>query len=53
MVLYLHPPLKILTRGYFEITQSINNEKLIYEIRNKLGFGNIHYFEREGEQYCR
>lgn len=42
-------------RGYFEITQSIENIKLIYSIRTKLGFGRVLIFKKPetGKEYCR
>lgn len=40
-------------RGEFEITQHIDNIKLLKLIRTKLGFGRIYSFEKEGRKYCR
>jgi hypothetical protein len=40
-------------RGEFEITQHIDNIKLLHYIRSNLGFGRVNTFEKEGRQYCR
>lgn len=40
-------------RAYFEITQSIENVKLIHLIRTKLGFGLVQFYEANGFKYCR
>nr|YP_009463684.1 homing endonuclease [Haematococcus lacustris]AUW36506.1 homing endonuclease [Haematococcus lacustris] len=39
--------------GYFEITQSIKNVKLICMIRTQLGIGQVQTFEKGGLKYCR
>lgn len=39
-------------RGVFELTQSIDNIKLLKRIRTKVGFGTIREFERDGHRYC-
>jgi len=41
-------------RGSFEITQNIDNIKLIYTIRSKLGFGRVIVFKQPdtGKEYC-
>jgi len=40
-------------RAEFEITQSIQNLKLLRYIRTKLGFGKVGTFEKNGKTYCR
>jgi hypothetical protein len=41
-------------RAEFEITQSIDNVKLIHKIRTKLGFGRVYTFiKNNGLEYCR
>jgi hypothetical protein len=40
-------------RAEFEITQHIDNIKLLKRIRTKLGFGRVIIFEKNGFMYCR
>ncbi len=40
-------------RAEFEITQHIDNIKLLKRIRTKLGFGRVITFEKNGFTYCR
>ena len=40
-------------RAEFEITQSVQNIRVLYYIRTKLGFGRICTFEKNGNTYCR
>jgi hypothetical protein len=40
-------------RTEFEITQHIDNIKLLKRIRTKLGFGRVITFEKNGFRYCR
>jgi hypothetical protein len=40
-------------RAEFEITQAIENVKLIHFIRTKLGFGRVQIFSKNNRSYCR
>jgi hypothetical protein len=40
-------------RAEIEITQHIDNIKLLHYIRTKLGFGRVCIFEKNGNKYCR
>jgi hypothetical protein len=40
-------------RAEFEITQHVNNIKLLNSIRSKLGFSRVTTYEKNGFKYCR